>query len=58
VHHLIFDVEVELTTEEAAKILVDEVVEGVPCGVAAEVGLKARVIGFFSGGGDVRLGEF
>jgi hypothetical protein len=38
VHDLVLDVEVQLPAQEAAEVLVDEVVEGVAGGVALEVG--------------------
>jgi len=42
VHHLVLDVEVELPPQEAAQVLVDEVVEGVARGVAVEMHAQAR----------------
>jgi len=42
---LVLEVEVQLPPEEAAQVLVDEVVEGVACRVAPEVRLQPRVAG-------------
>ena len=40
VHDFVLDVEVELPAQEAAQVLVDEVVEGVASGVAVEMRLQ------------------
>ena len=40
VHDFVLDVEVQLPAQEAAQVLVDEVVEGVAGGVAVQVRLK------------------
>src|SRR5581483_9694647 len=50
VHHLVLDVEVELAPQEAAQVLVDEVVEGVPRSVVREVLLQERAVRVLLGG--------
>jgi len=58
VHDLVLDVEVEFATQEAAQVLVNEVVESVAGCVAAQVRLQTGVIRLFAVGACVCLAEF
>jgi hypothetical protein len=42
-HHLVLDIEVQFAAQEAAKVLVDEIVEGVARGVALQMPFEARI---------------
>ena len=53
VHHLILDVKVEFSSQEASQVLMDEVVERVPGGVLREMFLNHRAIGVGFGWGEL-----
>ena len=48
VHDFVLDVEIQLPAQEMPQILVDEIVEGVAGGVAAQVRLQPGVVGFLA----------